>query len=479
MPSDDPVLYAAQDGNKLLTYPFRFHRYQGTALFDTGADRTLVSALFANAVQLPREPSPIKTIKLADDNTLPVLGKTKSFRILLDQVSSTISGLILNIPHYEIILGLDWMRINKPYIDWDSSTLTIQRGGFNHHVYFKHLDTLMRDHVFVQITKTQDYGKLWDNCNYEFIHFKNIEASSEIDPMRLELVAEYPDVFLEKLTGLPPERNIQHEIDLKGTVPKARPIYKLTPQEDDALREYLKEALDKGLIRPSKSPFGAAVFFVPKKEGGLRLVTDYRALNEVTIKNWYPLPLIEDLFDALGKAKIFTKIDLTAGYHQIRVRPEDIPKTAFCTKYGSFECVVLNFGMTNAPSTFVTFMNEVFKDHIGKRALVYLDDIIIYSPSEKEHHTDVRLVLDTLRENKLVAKPSKCVFFAKELAFLGHIISEKGIAPDPDKIKAITNMPPPRDKSELRTFLGMIAYIRKFIPDCGPLIAPLTAITEK
>ena len=197
-------------------------------------------------------------------------------------------------------------------------------------------------------------------------------------------------------------------------------------------------------------------------------MTDYQALNKVTIKNWYPLPLIDDLFVALGGSQFFTKIDLTAGYHQIRVKPEDIPKTAFCTKYGSFECVVLNFRMTNAPSTFVTFMNKVFQEHIGKRAIVYLNDIIIYSPNHKQHLKDVRLVLKTLRANQLVAKPSKCTFFSTKIPFLGHMISKDGIKPDPEKIRAITEMPPPQNKSELRTFLGMIAYVRRFIPDCAP-----------
>ena len=182
-------------------------------------------------------------------------------------------------------------------------------------------------------------------------------------------------------------------------MPKARPIYKLTPAKDDALRAHLADAMEKGLIRASKSPYGAAVFFVAKKDGSLRLVTDYRALNEVTIKNRYPLPLIDELFDSLGGSQYFSKIDLTAGYNQIRVKEEDIPKTAFRTKYGSFECVVLNFGMTNAPSTFVTYMNEVFAKHIGKHALVYLDDIIVYSPTKEQHNKDLQAVLDTLKEN--------------------------------------------------------------------------------
>ena len=148
-----------------------------------------------------------------------------------------------------------------------------------------------------------------------------------------------------------------------------------------------------------------------KKDGSLQLVTDYRAINKVTVKNKYPLPLMDELFDSLGGAKYFSKVDLTSGYHQIQVKPEDIPKTAFQTKKGSFECVVLNFGMTNAPSTFLTYMNKVFKEHIGVRALIYLDDIIIYSPTKEQHLHDVKAVLETLKKNQLYVKPSKCSFF--------------------------------------------------------------------
>lgn len=253
----------------------------------------------------------------------------------------------------------------------------------------------------------------------------------------------------------------------------------MTPAKYDALHAHLANVLEKGLIRALKSPYGAAVFFVAKKDGSLRLVTDYRALNEVTIKNMYPLPLIDELFDSLGGSQYFSKIDLTAGYSQIRVKEEDIPKTAFRTKYGLFECVVLNFGMTNAQYTFVTYMNEVFAKYIGKYALVYLDDIIIYSPSKDQHNKDIQAVLDTLQENRFLAKPSKCMFYQRELPFLGHIISADGIKPNPEKVKGIRNLPAPRTKSKLRTFLGMIVYIKRFIPDCSALTAPLSALTGK
>ena len=237
--------------------------------------------------------------------------------------------------------------------------------------------------------------------------------------------------------------------------------------------------MDKNLIRVSKSPFGAAVFFVQKKDGSLRLVTNYWALNAVTIKNRYPLPLISELLDQLSGASIFSKIDLTAGYNQVRVANNDITKTAFRTKYIAYKSVVMNFGMTNAPSTFVTLMNLVFRSLIGKSVVIYLDNIIVFSKSKAQHKVDLRNVLNILCDNQLYAKPSKCQFYEKSLTFLGHIISASGIKPNPEKIKAIVELPRPTNILGLQSFLGLVAFVRKFIPNCSKLIAPLTALLKK
>ena len=475
VPSDDPVLYTiAKHPNKLMSYPFRFRSYIGSALLDSGADRTLINRRFVDKFKISTQPSRTKSVILADEHQIKVTKETEPFSISLENLRSTVSGPVIEFPRFDVVLGLDWLRRHNPHVDWVTSVLTIKREGVNHQIYPDTVDQLLRDHVFVRITETQEEqenlkGIDWDTCKYEIMHFKDVQESHSAQDRKI--VQEHPEIFEEALPGLPPPKHIQHSIQLKGAIPRARPIYRLTPNEDDALRAYLKEALEKGLIRPSQSPFGAAVFFVAKKDGSLRLVTDYRALNEVTIKNRYPLPLIDDLFDALGGAAVFSKIDLTAGYNQIRIKEEDIPKTAFRTKYGSYECVVLNFGMTNAPSTFVTFMNEVFAPHIGKHALVYLDDIIVYSPSKEQHAKDLEAVFATLKQHRLLAKPSKCQFFREQLPFLGHVVSKGGIKPDIQKIRAISQMPPPKDKSKLRTFLGMVAYVRRFYsqlwsPDC-------------
>jgi hypothetical protein len=203
------------------------------------------------------------------------------------------------------------------------------------------------------------------------------------------------------------------------------------------IKEQLQELLDKGYIRLSASPWGAPVIFVPKKDGTQRMCVDYRSLNEVTIKNMYPLPRIDDLFNQLKGAYVFLKIDLRSGYHQLKIWASDIPKIAFITQYGLYKYTVMLFGLTNAPAYFMYLMNKVFMDYLDKFMVVFIDDILIFSKNEKEHDEHLRLVLQKLRENQLYAKLSKCEFSLKEVSFLGHIISEWGIYVDPSKVKDV------------------------------------------
>ena len=194
------------------------------------------------------------------------------------------------------------------------------------------------------------------------------------------------------------------------------------------LKKQLRELLDKGYVQPSSSPWGAPVQFVEKKDGTQRMCIDYRSLNEVTIKNKYPLPRIDDLFDQLKGACVFSKIDLRSGYHQLRIRHANIPKTAFVTRYGLYEFTVMSFGLTNAPAYFMYLMNKVFMEYLDKFVVVFIDDILVYSKNEEEHEGHLRLVLQKLREHQLYAKFSKCEFWLKEVSFLGHIISNGGAA---------------------------------------------------
>ena len=193
----------------------------------------------------------------------------------------------------------------------------------------------------------------------------------------------------------------------------------------------MEEMVNKGFVRPSTSPWGAPVLFVKKKDGSMRLCIDYRELNKVTIRNQYPLPRIDDLFDQLQGAKVFSKIDLRSGYHQLRVHDEDVSKTAFRTRYGHFEFLVMPFGLTNAPVAFMDLMNGIFRPYLDQFVIVFIDDILIYSGSEEEHAEHLRIVLQTLREHWLYAKLSKCQFWLDSVAFLGHIVSAEGVSVDP------------------------------------------------
>jgi hypothetical protein len=201
---------------------------------------------------------------------------------------------------------------------------------------------------------------------------------------------------------------------------------------------------------------------------------DYRKLNEVTIKNKYPLPKIEDLFDQLNGAKVFSKIDLRTGYHQLKVRESDIPKTAFTTRYGLFEHTVMSFGLTNAPTYFMNLMNKVFMKFLDKFVVVFIDDILVYSKTEEEHAEHLRLVLGTLREHQLYAKFSKCEFWLKEVGFLGHVLSAGGVSVDPSKIASIMERRAPTNPTKVRAFLGLAGYYQKFVEGFSSIARPLT-----
>src|SRR5579859_7747697 len=280
----------------------------------------------------------------------------------------------------------------------------------------------------------------------------------------IRVVQEFPDVFPDELPGMPPEREVEFVIELlPGTAPIAKRPYRMAANELEELKNQIEEQLQKGYIRPSTSPWGAPVIFVDKKDGTQTMCVDYRALNEVTIKNKYPLPRIEDLFDQLKGACVFSKIDLRSGYHQLRIRPSDIPKTAFITRYGLYEYTVMSFGLTNAPASFMYLMNKVFMEYLDKFVVVFIDDILIYSKSEEEHEEHLRLALQKLRENQLYAKFSKCEFWINEVQFVGHVISKGGVAMDLGKVRDVLNWEPSQNVKEIRSFLGMAGYYRRFI----------------
>jgi hypothetical protein len=245
------------------------------------------------------------------------------------------------------------------------------------------------------------------------------------------------------------------------------------------LKKQIAELLAKGFIRPNSSPWGAPILFVEKKDGMQQMCIDYRSLNEVTIKNKYPLPRTKDLFDQMKGASVFSKIDLRSGYHQLKIRESDIPKTAFRTRYGLYEYTVMSFGLTNAPAYFMYLVNKVFMEYLDRFVIVFIDDILIFSKTMEEHEGHIRLVLEKLRSNQLYAKFSKCEFWLTEVAFLGHVISTGGVSVDPGKVKDVLNWMPPTTVSEIQSFLALAGYYRRFIKDFSKIAKPMTKLLEK
>ncbi|GJZ52787.1 putative reverse transcriptase domain-containing protein [Tanacetum coccineum] len=314
----------------------------------------------------------------------------------------------------------------------------------------------------ISCTKVQKYLLKGSHVFLAHVTTKEIEDKSE--KKRLEdvpIVKDFPEVFPEDLPGLPPTRQVEFQIDLvPGAAPVARAPYRLAPSEMKELSEQLKELSDKGFIRPSSSPWGAPVLFVKKKDGSFRMCIDYRELNKLTVKNRYPLPRIDDLFDQLQGSSVYSKIDLRSGYHQLRVREEDISKTAFRTRYGHYEFQVMPFGLTNAPAVFMDLMNRVCKPYLDKFVIVFIDDILIYSKNKKSARGNLKIILELLKKEELYAKFSKCEFWIPKVQFLGHVIDNKGIHVDPAKIESVKDWASPKTPTEIRQFLGLAGYYR-------------------
>ena len=294
------------------------------------------------------------------------------------------------------------------------------------------------------------------------------------------VVYEYEDVFPEELSGLPPPRDIDFRIELHpGTSPISMTPHRMASVELQELKVQIQELLGKGFIRSSTSPWGAPVLFAKKKDKTLLLCIDYRQLNRVIIKNRYPLPRIDDLFDQLRGARVYSKIDLCTGYHQLRVREAGIPKTAFRTRYEHFEFMVIPFGLTNAPVAFMDLMNRVFQPYLDQFVVVFVDDILIYSQSEVEHEDHLRIVLQLLRDHQLYSKFNKCEFWLTKVGFLGHMVSSSGVSVDLRKVEAMMSWERSKSVFGIRSFLGLVGYYRRFIKDFSRLAAPMTRLTRK
>jgi hypothetical protein len=387
---------------------------------------------------------------------------------------------------YDVILGLPWLESGNKSVDWrwrtiafvhEARLVTLQAGWPSK----KALHAQFGDHLLnsVQVNKilrkNQPIFQVVPNVT------PNVTQSASESERCDKLKSEFLDIIPQDLLAhLPPDRGMPFKIETEpGATPVNRPIYRLSPSELEELRRTLDDLLAKGFIRPSSSPWGAPVLFAPKKDGGLRFCIDYRGLNKQTVKNAYPLPRADDLIDQLQGAKYFSKIDLRSGYWQIPIDHADVSKTAFRTRYGHFEWLVLPYGLTNAPAAFMDLMHKIFRDLLDRGVVIFLDDIRIYSKSAEEHEQLLREVFTSLREHKLYAKESKCELWRTEVTFLGHVINKHGVSMEASKISAVTNWPRPKDPHDIRSFLGLAGFYRRFIHRFSQIAAPLTDLLVK
>jgi transposase InsO family protein len=498
-----------------------------SALIDSGSDESFIDEELVQRLKISRTqlPHPIEVVGID--------GRPLGSGLVKEQVSLNLACQNANSNHYvkmscklgiirspecPIILGLPWLRTHRPTFDWSTETLKFNSELVNpilvpNSTSFEpgplesspsevtpvptienHTEETSRIQQVVEHAESPKIDNN-DNCQdlkKDFEDDWNIDLDEDVsnNTTTTELppqFADFKDVFDPKQAEeLPMHRpGFDISIDLlPGTTPPFGPIYPLSPDETELTREYIEKNKKRGFIRESRSSAGAPIFFVgkpsePGKPPQKRLVVNYQGLDKLTLKFRYPLPLIPELLDRLCTAKIFTKIDLRSAYHLLRVKEGDEWKTAFRTKYGLFEYLVMPFGLANAPACFQRFVEQTFRDMINVFVVLYLDDFLIFSEDESQHDTQVRAVLQRLRETKLYAKLEKCQFGVRSIKFLGHWIDSKGIACNQEKVKALLEWPIPKSKRQLQRFLGLANYFRKFVNEFSKIATPLHRLLRK
>ena len=495
--------------------------HSAVSLFDTGAGGMFVGWHFVerHGLQSKLLPSTQK-IRYANGALQPARGEIDlPFKVLTaggKGYACTFRAVVADLqPAFDVVLGTPFCRAHKPQMDWERMTIELpERRRDGSVVWRAALRSSARtgsdDAAGLSLCElsTDQMERLWNAglLDTESLYCVNIRRThgetklnaigaptdadsaeeAECARLRERIFAEFAAVFPDKLpavdvatVGKPKPNGILHRIVLKdGAQPYARPLRRMSTQELDELKKQLQEYLDTGRLQASESPWGTNVIFAKKKDGSLRFCVDYRGLNDLTVRNSYPLPHMDDLFDRLVGARVFSKIDLISGFFQIPLAEEDRAKTAFRTRYGHFEWTVLPMGLTNAPATFQHLMNHSFREFLDRCVLVFLDDIVVYSQSLEQHVADVRAVLQRLKDIGLYAKKSKCALFMPEIEFLGHHVGRAGLRVMQDKVDAVQKWPVPRNASELRSFLGLSGYYRRFVERFSQRAAPLHELTH-
>jgi hypothetical protein len=459
-----------------------------TLLVDSGATHCFVSTKCASKLGLKVDRTQTCSITFADSSSKPCQGSSEVL-VSVAGVGCKVKFLVADIG-FDAVLGLSWLRETRPVIDWQNnklgfSTIPVPKPSHSHDttnsLSFRSSDLPCLFVSSAELTTDPE----------DEVFLISVEEESAVpsgNPAKTNaavdaLLKEFKDVlFLDDLPpGLPKSRGEDFRIDLiPNARPFVRPMPRFSPDEQDKIQAEVKSLLEKGFVRPSNSPFGAQILFVKKKDGSSRMCLDYRSLNEHTVRDVYPLPLIDTLFDKLAGKRVFSKLDLRSGYYQMRVRESDVSKTAFRTPVGSFEFTVLPFGLCNAPSAFSRMLDVVLPPlEFGDCVVKYIDDILISSPDMTTHLVDLRRVFERLVSERLYPKLSKCEFGVHEVEFLGHVLGREGIKADPHKVKAVLNAPTPTNVSELRGFLGLLNYFQRFISNFAARSVLFTDLLKK
>jgi hypothetical protein len=461
------------------------------ALVDSGASENLISAraVFAAGLKPLKKRNPY-SLRMGNGQTSiirhEVLGVPLDIHAHHEKIDLDYFGLAT----HDVILGLPWLRKHNPRVDWKNHKLSLDDCDCTSSLDPTHLSEMVDEKTYNNMASTktriwQPVGSVTDSVPGTTPSQKNQTRIKETERAPPDIPKEYKEwehLFTEVVdkTALPKHQPWDHEITLEaGKTPPFGPIYTMTEEELKEVRNYIDVNLKKGFIRESKSPAGFPVLFVPKKDGKPRLCVDYRKLNDMTIKNRYPLPNITELQDRLSRAKIFTALDLRGAYNLIRMKEGEEWKTAFRTRFGHYEYMVMPFGLTNAPATCQALMNNVLREHLDRFVIVYLDDLLIYTENPEDHVEHVKTVLRCLERANLQLKPEKCDFHKQEVEFLGFIVGTQGVKMSPKKIEVVQNWPRPKTVKEIQAFLGFCNFNRRFIQDYSTKTLPLTRLTRK
>ena len=450
---------------KLIRIPVEFHRTQTQALLDTGASASFISsekfATLNNQIIITENSLPkVESFVSANGNVMYPLGHYKIAIKLAPDCTIKQSFFVLPELKEGCILGIDFFKTHETKLDIANKKLSLV-------VNNKKVVILLKKIVFpIYHVKTNNA------ISFEISHLHGAERHALSTTLQTHI-----SVFASKLIELGCTKVLKHKIETTGT-PKLRGAYRIPVALQPIARQQVEEMLKYNIIRESHSAYRASIVMVKKKSGELRLCVDYRDLNTVTVKDRYPLPRIEDTLNLLHGAKLFSTLDLFSGYWQIEIAEEDIHKTAFTAELGHFEYIRMPFGLCNAPSTFQRTMEIIFKPLIGKCVMVYIDDIIVYSKTMEEHVEHLTLTFRLLQTNGLKVKIQKCRFAAPEVEYLGHVVSEKGVKVDPKKIKSVHKYPAPKNVDQVRAFLGLANYYRRFIEQFADKVHVLTMLTR-